>query len=384
MSSEHLPEDVPEEPTKQTYPHTSGQRIFLERVLIVAGVAVLALIFLWLLWIAIDILLLLFGGILMAVFIRGVAGLLKKATHLPDRIAVGIVILSLVFAFFGGIWQLGPRVVEQAAELGETLVDAFRDLRSTLVDHGIGDQLPDPDADLGDFVTALHGFAGGAGFFTRVTGVFSVTVQFLSYFLIIFFLGVFFAFEPGRYMKGLMSLLPHYMRDRGWEVLLAQEHVLRWWLISTLISMIIIGTIATTSLWLLGVPMALALGLISASLEFIPILGPILGAIPALLVALSVDLTLGLYVLILYVVLQQIEGNIIQPLILRHNLKLPPVITLSSQIFLGILAGPLGIVFATPIAAVSLVFVKMVYVEDILGDPVEVQKSGEPNESEKG
>ena len=117
--------------------------------------------------------------------------------------------------------------------------------------------------------------------------------------------------------------------------------------------------------------------------EFIPILGPILGAIPALLVAFSVDMTLGLYVLVLYVVLQQIEGNIIQPLILRHNLKLPPVITLSSQIFLGILAGPLGIVFATPIAAVSLVFVKMVYVEDILGDPVEVQKSGEPTQSEK-
>jgi predicted PurR-regulated permease PerM len=383
MSSEYLPEDVPEEPAKSTYPRTSGQRAFLERTLIVAGIAALALVLLWMLWVAIDVLLLLFGGILMAVFMRSVANLLKRALHLPDRLAVVIAVLTMIAAFVGGIWWAGPRVVEQAAVLAETLIDAFRDLRLQLVEHGIGEQLPDPDADLGEFMASLQGFAGRVGIITRITGVFSLTLEALSYFLIIFFLGVFLAFEPGRYMRGIVTLLPHDMRERGWEVLLAQEHVLRWWLISVLISMVLIGTITTTGLWLLGVPMALALGLISASLEFIPILGPILGAIPALLVAFSVDRALGLYVLILYLIVQQVESNVIQPIILRHNLKLPPVITLSSQVFLGILAGPLGILFATPIAAVTLVFVKMVYVENILGDPVNVQKSGEPKTDNK-
>jgi predicted PurR-regulated permease PerM len=188
-------------------------------------------------------------------------------------------------------------------------------------------------------------------------------------------IGFFFALDPGLYMRGLVMLFPHSKRELVWELLRAEEYALRGWLLGTFISMVMIGATTTLILWAFGVPLALPMGLVIAVLEFVPIIGPIVGTIPVVLLALTVGPDTALWVFFIYFAAQFIEGNILVPLILQKTVELPPVITVTTQILFGIFAGTLGVLLATPIAAVVMVFIQVVYIRNLLGDPVEVKKT---------
>jgi predicted PurR-regulated permease PerM len=116
----------------------------------------------------------------------------------------------------------------------------------------------------------------------------------------------------------------------------------------------------------LGVPLALSLGVTAAILEFIPVIGPIVAAVPAILLAFSKGPEMAFYVTLIYIAVQQIESNIITPLVQRWAVRLPPVIGLLAIVACGLLFGVLGVVFAMPIAVVVMVLVKKLYVEDTL------------------
>ncbi|HEV7822585.1 MAG TPA: AI-2E family transporter, partial [Burkholderiales bacterium] len=126
---------------------------------------------------------------------------------------------------------------------------------------------------------------------------------------------------------------------------------------------------AGVGLALLGVPLAFALGLITALLEFVPYVGPITSGILAMLVAFSDSTQLGLYVLVLYLFIHAIEGYVLSPLIQERAVYLPPAVLLLAQVILGVLAGLPGVMLATPLAATLLVMVRMLYIEDVLGQP---------------
>jgi len=113
--------------------------------------------------------------------------------------------------------------------------------------------------------------------------------------------------------------------------------------------------------------------------DFVPIVGPIFGAVPAVLLGFSISPTTALWVIALYLLIQQIEGNVVQPIVQRRAVDLPPALTLFALVAFGVLFGPLGVVFATPLAVVALVAVKQLYVSDILGEKVHVP--GEKGES---
>lgn len=131
--------------------------------------------------------------------------------------------------------------------------------------------------------------------------------------------------------------------------------------------MLIVAALTSIGLGLLGVPYALALGLLAGLLTFIPYLGPILSLIPAALVALGESPLLAGYVALLYAGVQAIEG-MLEPVVQQKTVYLPPVLLLFGQVVLGVLVGALGVVVATPLTAALMVMVKMLYVEDILGD----------------
>jgi predicted PurR-regulated permease PerM len=133
-------------------------------------------------------------------------------------------------------------------------------------------------------------------------------------------------------------------------------------------------------LWLLGIPSAAALELIAALAEFIPILGPIIGAFPAVIVAFGVGERMALYVILLYFIIQQIESNLLIPLIQERMVSLPPVLTLFAAVTFGLLFGLMGLLLATPLTVVGMVIVKVLYVEEGLGKPVSLPKglSGSP------
>ena len=188
--------------------------------------------------------------------------------------------------------------------------------------------------------------------------------------LIMIFIAIYIGINPGMYRNGILHLVPHEKRPRAGEVLSELTETLRGWLLARLMAVVIIGAITAIGLMALKVKAALALGLIAGLLEFIPFFGPILSAIPAIAIAMIDSPQKALYVMILYILIQQLEGNVVTPLLLKKRLDVPPVLTIVAVSALGLVFGVLGMLVAEPLVATILVLVKRLYVEDVVGDEV--------------
>jgi predicted PurR-regulated permease PerM len=190
--------------------------------------------------------------------------------------------------------------------------------------------------------------------------------------VVVLFVGLYLAFDPDTYRRGVLRLVPRRHRRRGAEVLGVVGYTLQWWLFGQLLAMLVVGTIMGVGLAVLGVPLALALGVLAGLFEFIPTFGPILAFIPALLLAFQQGTDTALWVLGLYALLQTFEAYMLTPIIQQRAVHLPPVLTIAAQVFLGTTLGAIGLLVAVPLVAVILVLVKMLYVEDKLGDDLDV------------
>jgi predicted PurR-regulated permease PerM len=190
--------------------------------------------------------------------------------------------------------------------------------------------------------------------------------------VLVIFIAMYIAIDPGLYREGMLHLVPHRSRDRAREVLTTLAKTLRQWLMARLIAMVVIGTITGCALALLGIKGAAALGVLAGLLEFVPFFGPIASAVPALGIALLDSPQKALYVLILYLVMQQLEGNVITPLLLEKRLDIAPVLTVLTVAALGVVFGVVGMLIAEPLLAAVLVTTKMLYVNDVVGDEVKV------------
>jgi predicted PurR-regulated permease PerM len=184
--------------------------------------------------------------------------------------------------------------------------------------------------------------------------------------------GIYMASRPESYRDGFLLLFPARIRRRIGEATDGVWNALRHWLVGQVVAMLFVGVLVTLGLAILGVPSALALGFIAGLADFVPMVGPILALAPAVLLGLSVSPATALWVIVLYFVVQQIEGNIVTPLVQRRAVDLPPVITLFALIAFGVLFGPLGVVFATPLAVAVVVAVRQLYIRDTLGEETSV------------
>jgi predicted PurR-regulated permease PerM len=206
--------------------------------------------------------------------------------------------------------------------------------------------------------------------------VFSSTVAALAGVILIIFITLFIAVDPGLYHRGLMHLFPHRHRARAGEVLSAMAFSLRRWLVTQLIAMIVIGVVTGGALALLGIRGAIALGIIAGLLEFIPYVGPIAAAIPAIAMGLLDSPQKALWVAVVFTLIQQSEGHLLIPLLMKDSLELPPVLTILSQAVMGAVFGFLGLLVAVPLLGTTMVAVKLLYVEDVVGDDVGVPGEG--------
>ena len=200
----------------------------------------------------------------------------------------------------------------------------------------------------------------------------SSTLAIVSGILLIIVLAIFIAAEPDVYHRGLMHLFPHHMRPRAGEVLSTTATVLRRWLITQLIGMVVIAVVTTTVLLILGVQAAFVLGVLAGVLEFIPTIGPILAAVPAIAMGFLDSPQKALSVAIAYLIIQQLESNILMPLLMKEGVSLPPALTLVAQALMAIVFGFLGLLVAVPLVAAVMVPIKMLYVEGVVGDDVEI------------
>jgi predicted PurR-regulated permease PerM len=340
-------------------------RTFIRRTCIVVAIALAGLALAGLLGGLIYFWLLVFAGILLAVLLRVAVDGFARLTHLGPKWSFGIV-LVLFFALIGGLgWVLVPMFTDQMEEFTGSLQQSIDALWKRLEQTSWGGLLVNQTESMEPSLEQSWQFGQWVGAF------FSSALDVVVGILFILFVGIFLAANPELYKQGLLRLIPLGSRKRISELLEKLGTTLRWWLVGQLVSMVVLGTQIGLGLWLLGVPMALMLGLLSAVMTFIPYVGPVIATVPIVLIALTESPTLALYALLLCIAVQNIEGYAITPLIHQKAVHIPPALTIGAQLMMGLLVGPLGVVLATPLAAVGLVTVRRLYVEDVLGDSLQ-------------
>ncbi|HEY0418711.1 MAG TPA: AI-2E family transporter [Acetobacteraceae bacterium] len=320
---------------------------------------VIAAMALVLLWLTPDVLLIAFGSILVALLLHGGSDWIARHTGLPQALAMTVFCLAILGGFAAMVVVAAPVLAEQMRELWEQIPRALQVLRDLVQRQPWGsfviDQMP------GRLASTGGSLAG------RATSAVVSTFGGIGDILIIAVIGVFLAANPRVYIRGLLLLIAPSGWPRAVAVLREVGAALRHWLVAQLLAMTVIGLLTTAGLWLLGVPLAVVLGVIAALFTFIPNLGPILASVPALLLALADSPSLALWVAGLYAVVQAIEGNVTTPLIQQHTIALPPALILGAQLIMGALFGILGLALATPLTAAGMTLVRLLYVDDYLG-----------------
>jgi predicted PurR-regulated permease PerM len=327
---------------------------------IVIGMVVLVL----LLWRTADVVLLAFAGVLFGIFLRTLMNLVTSRTRLGDGMALLVVMAVLVGLSAAAIMFAAPSVSEQFDQFVQRFPQAVQRLRSYAGQYPLTRSFVAAHSDPTGLLS-LQTFGRIGGLFTSLFGVVGALV-------IVFFIGLYGAAEPEVYRRGILRLVPHGRRDRAAQVLDAVVQSLRAWLNIRLLSMAVIGLMTTIGLLILHVPLALALGLIAALLTFIPYIGPTISAIPPILMGLMESPNKALWVVALSLLIHVVEAYLLTPMLQRRAMSLSPVLAIITQVILGTIWGLLGMALATPITAVFVVLVEMLYVEDQLGDRADI------------
>ena len=169
----------------------------------------------------------------------------------------------------------------------------------------------------------------------------SLTVLFMTLFLLL---------EIPRFLRTITELMRPGHADRSLEVFDQVNGTIARWTAGVLFIAAIAGTLTGVTAWILGVPFALALGLLVAMLDIIPLVGATIGSTVAVLVALTTSLTAGIIMLVLAVVYQFIENHIIQPVVMRKSIDVSPFIVVVSVLVGASLLGIIGALLAIPVA----------------------------------
>jgi len=337
-----------------------GEVAFLRRVLIVAAVVILVL----LLWQVRMALLIAFAGVVVAVLLLAAARPAERYLGLSrswSLLLVGV-LLALGLGLAGML--VGNEVMAQFNQLLERLPDAvsaFED-RFRVELPGVEETVASGAVDT-SMLGTLAGHAATLGSLAIGAGTALVVAVVGGFFL---------AVNPGMYRRGILKLLPRAQHSRADEAMVASGNALRLWIGAQLISMTIVGGLAWLGTWWLGLPSPLALGLFAGLMNFVPLIGAFAGAVPALFLALAEGGNAVLWTGLLFIAIQQLESNMILPLVEKHMVSMPPALLLFSVVGVGLLFGVPGVILAAPLTVVAYVLVKKLYVSETLGQPTEV------------
>ncbi|MES2521220.1 MAG: AI-2E family transporter [Gemmatimonadota bacterium] len=187
----------------------------------------------------------------------------------------------------------------------------------------------------------------------------SSTLAIAAALVLLIFMAIYIGAEPEVYRGWLLATIPATSRPHMRLVLAEVSKVLRKWLVTQLVAMVIIGVMSTVVLLALGVQAPYALGFLAGLLEFIPTVGPIMSAVPAIIMGFTDSPSLALKVGLAYWAIQFVENNLLIPYLMRGEMDLPPAITLVAQALMTLLFGFVGLLVAVPLTATVLVPLRM-------------------------
>lgn len=340
---------------------------FIRKFLIGLGIIIVVL----LLWKLSSVLLLAFGAILVAIIFHALAETLVRYLRVPDRWSLALASVILLCLLVGLLVLFGTQIRTQLSDVIQRLPQAVDNFSRSLGLGAVSDDL----TEMIDAQTA-GGLAG------RLAGIGGTILGGLGDFALVVVAGLYIAASPRTYIEGAVKLFPERHHHRVRSSLHASGKALRLWLTAQLIAMTCVGVLSTLAFWMIGLPYPYALGLIAGLVDFIPFLGPILGAVPAVLIAFTVEGNAAIWTILAVFVIQQIEGNVIFPLAARKLVSIPAALALFAIVAGSILFGTFGLVFGFPLAVVTYVLVKKLYVRETLGEETPIPGEAKPGESE--
>lgn len=274
----------------------------------------------------------------------------RMSKYIPRFLAV--VFLSLVFiAILTTVgFLIVPPIIDQIRQLAINLpylVNKFGPLYVSL-----RDLLPNYQEGLLNISSQLSNFGSGLysttiGFITGVVGFFTILV--LSFYMLL---------EQNSLKNFLHQIVPLEHKEIIFDVVRKIGSKMGNWLRGQIVLMFIIGIIDGIALLFLGIPYALTLAVWGGLTEVVPYVGPWLGLLPAFIIALTISPWKALFVLIAYIIIQQLEGHFLAPKIMGKAVGLSPVIIILSLLAGAKLMGILGMLIAVPVAAVLSVLVQ--------------------------
>jgi predicted PurR-regulated permease PerM len=294
-------------------------------------------------------LIVLFGGFLFALVLRGLADGLSRVSRLRYGASFAVVLVVLVALGALAIVAMGPRLQDQLTDLVTRLPEATSDLLRRLRHDPIGRTLAPSSSSTRSYAETIA---------TNAASAVGTTLEVLGGLVIIFFVGVYGAARPDDYANAVLAVTPRPYEERVRSILAEVSSKLTRWLLGRLVAMIFVGVTCSIAFAVLGVPLALTLGLVAGLLTFIEYVGAVASAVPVLLLALTKSTTTALAVLVVYTVLHVIEGYVLTPLLAKASVRFPPALTLAGQVIFATLVGPIGLTFSTPILVLVTVAVQ--------------------------
>ncbi len=326
------------------------------------------LIAIYILWQIRFIVLLAFAAVALATAINYLVHFLMRLGIKKRGIAIVLSLVLLLLIFVGFIFIVVPPFVDQlqqAIDLFPQAVDEiqiwFNWLQEKVPEQLVGEiqRLENVTRNLPSLASRVIGnfysiFTGSLGALLNILLVTVITIMLLT--------------TPHPYMRLYLAFFPSFYRRRAAQILKKCETALVGWTKGILFNMLVITVLSWLGLTILGVELPLANALLAGLLTFIPNIGPVLSCIPPIILALLDAPWKALAVLILYILIQQVESNILTPLVMKQQVSLLPAVTLLAQATFAIFFGFIGLFLALPLAVVAQVWINEVLIKDILSN----------------
>jgi predicted PurR-regulated permease PerM len=308
--------------------------------------------------------------VILIAFVGAILGIAFTAvvTRLPVGRKVGTAILALAtLAAIGlGVWFAVTVLAREIRGLVEDMpgIMASMDEWETWLEEltGLDLELIGPTIQRA-FSEFFGGMEGGA----LIAGAFGV-VELVALALLVLVGAFFIVAKPNdQLLNPLLRTVPREKRDAWRRLFSLLGERLSGWLWGTLLSMLIIAAISSLVFWLLGVPHPILLGTLIGLLDIIPLIGPWIGGVIAVVVTLFYDPGLALWVAIAVVAIQEVEGNLVRPLVMSESAELHPFVTLLALLLFGAMFGLMGAILALPLTLAIGTTVQVLWVEETIG-----------------
>jgi predicted PurR-regulated permease PerM len=313
---------------------------------------IISLVCLYIFWQIRTILLLTLMAVVFAVILNRAVSFLQQRIH-SRKNAIAIVFIT-VFISLGIVGTIiVPPFIQQLQELINLSPQVINRIQQWLINfemNFVPDYLRDFEG-LDILLNQLRNFDVEmvVGRFYRV---FSNTLTVTLNLLLGLVVTVMLLINPPAYRRLFVKTFPSSLRQPVSKVLDDCEEAIAGWFIGISFNMLVIGVMSMVGLWILGVPLALANGLLAGLLAFIPNIGPALSVIPPAAIALLETPWKAIAVVVLYILIQQLESNVLTPYVMRKQVSLLPAVTLLSQVIFAVFFGFLGLLLALPLTLI--------------------------------